>query len=167
MCHHRKKRLETTRHDGADQGKVGDKLAEGEAGIGADEDVGRVADQGGGAADVRGKGLGNQEGQGVDLQGDRDLDGHRDHQEHGGDVVQKGGNDRGEDLEDEGQDKDIALGPGIGLVGQELEHAGLFHHPHEDHHPQEQEDDVQVDGPHGVVKGEDDKRTCRRPRGCR
>ena len=41
------------------------------------------------------------------------------------------------------------------LIGQELKHAGLFQHPHKDHHAQEQEDDVQVDGPHGVVKGDD------------
>ena len=141
----------------ADQGQVGDKLAEGEAGVGADEDVGRVADQGGGAAHVGGKGLGDQEGQGMDLEGEGDLDGHRDHQEHGGDVVQEGGNHRGEELEDEGEDKDVAPGPGVGLVSQELEHAGLFHHPHEDHHAQEQEDDVQVDGPHGVIKGENVK----------
>ena len=30
-------------------------------------------------------------------------------------------------------------------------------HPHEDHHTQQQEDDVQVDGAHGVFKGEDEK----------
>ncbi len=151
--------------DGADQGQVLHKLAEGQPGIGADEDVGRVADQGGGAADVRGKGLGDQQGQGVDLQGHRDLDGHRQHQQHGGDVVQKGGNDRGHYLEGEGQDKDIAFGHGIGLIGQELEHAGLFHHPHEEHHAHEQEDDVEVDGPHGVVKGDDVKGLVPVPQG--
>ena len=149
----------------ADQGQVLDELAEGQPGIGADEDVGRVADQGGGAADVRGKGLGDQQGQGVDLQGDRDLDGHRQHQQHGGDVVQKGGDDRGDYLEDERQHKDIAFGQGIGLKGQELKHAGLFHHPHEDHHAHEQEDDVEVDGPHGVVKREDIKRFIAGPQG--
>ena len=101
----------------------------------------------------------------MNLQGDRDLDGHRDHQEHGGDVVQEGRNHRGDDLEDEGQHKDIALGQGIGLVGQELKHPGLFHHPHEDHHAHEQEDDVQVDGPHGVVKGEDVKGFVEGPQG--
>ena len=134
--------------------QVGDELAEGEAGKGTDEDVGRVADDGGGAADVAGKGLGDQKGQGVHLQGDGDLDGHRDHQQHGGDVVQEGRDHRSEELQHKGQDKDVAPGPGIGLVGQELEHAGLFQDPHEDHHAQEQEDDVQVHGAHGVCKGE-------------
>ena len=95
MCHQTKNNDEAIRRDGADQGQVLHELAEGQPGIGADEDVGRVADQGGGAADVRGEGLGDQQGQGVDLQGHRDLDGHRQHQQHGGDVVQKGGNDRG------------------------------------------------------------------------
>ena len=38
----------------------------------------------------------------------------------------------------------------------------FFKHPHEDHHTQEQEDDVQVDGAHGVFKGEDKIRTCQR-----
>ena len=85
----------------ADERQVGDELAEGEAGKGADEDVGRVADDGGGAADVAGKGLGDQKGQGVHLQGDGDLDGHRDHQEHGGDVVQEGRDHRGEKLQHE------------------------------------------------------------------
>ena len=47
-------------------------------------------------------------------------------------------------------------GPGIGLVGQELEHAGLFQDPHEDHHTQQEEDDVEVNGAHGVSKGEDE-----------
>ncbi len=33
---------------------------------------------------------GHHKGQGVYLQGHGDLDGHRDHQQHGGDVVQEG-----------------------------------------------------------------------------
>ena len=64
-----------------------------------------------------------------------------------------------------GQHKDVAFGQGIGLIGQELKHAGLFHHPHEEHHAQEQEDDVEVDGPHGVVKGDDVKGFVPGPQG--
>ena len=92
MFHQTRNKEEATREMAQIKRQVLDKLAEGQPGIGADEDVGRVADEGGGAADVTGKGLGDQQGQGVDLQGDRDLDGHRQHQEHGGDVVQKGRN---------------------------------------------------------------------------
>ena len=102
--------------------------------------------------DVGGEDLGDQQGQGVDLQGHRNFDGHRDHQQHGGDIVQKGRDHCRDHLEDEGQDKDVAPGQGIGLIGQPLEEAGLFQDPDNDHHAHEQEDDVQVDGPHGVVE---------------
>jgi hypothetical protein len=149
----------------ADQAEVDHKGAEGQAGVGADEDVGRVADEGGGAPHVAGKYLGNEEIQGVHLQGDRDLDGHRDDQQHGGDVVQKGRDHRGEKLQHKGQHKDVAPGPGVGLVGQELEHARFLQNPHEDHHAHEQEDDVHVDGPDGVLIRKDEVALVENPGG--
>ena len=139
--------------DQADQGEVHHKGAEGQAGVGADEDVGRIANEGGSAPHVTGKGLGDKEVQGVHLEGYGDLDGHRDHQEHGGDVVQKSRDHRGDELEDKGQDEDVPPGPGVSLVGQKLEHPRLLQHPDEDHHPQQQENDVQINSPDGVPKG--------------
>lgn len=88
--------------------------------------MGGVADEGGGAPYIGGKDLRHQEGQGMDLQSDGDLDGHRDHQEHGGDIVQESRGHRGDHHEDGGQDEDVTPGQGVGLVGQPLEHARLF-----------------------------------------
>ena len=136
--------------------KLAHKLDKGELGKRADEDVGRIADQGGGAPDIGGEDLGNQKGDGVDFQGDGDLDGHRNHEQHGGDVVQEGGGDGGHHHEDARQDEDIPPGQGIGFVGQPLEQAGLFQDPDDDHHAHEEKDDVQVDGPHGVFEGENE-----------
>ena len=157
MCHHRKYKEETTREARHTRLRFCTNWRKVKIGIGADENIGRVADEGGGAADIGGEDLREQEGQGVDLQGPGELDAYRDHQEHGSDVVQKGGKHRGDHLQEDGQDKDIALGPAIGFVRQELEYARLLHHPHKDHHPQEQEDDVQVNGPHGIFERDDEK----------
>ena len=151
--------------DEADDSQVDHKIPEGQVGVGADEDVGRVADEGGGAADVGGEGLRHHEGQGIDLEGHGDLDGHRDHQQHGGDVVQKGRDHCRDDHQNTGQDKDISPGQGISLVGQPLEHAGLLHDPHDDHHGQEQEDDVHVDGRHGVFEGDNEIAFIKSPEG--
>ena len=118
--------------------------------------LGGIADQGGGAAHIGGEDLGNQQGQGVDLQSHGNFYGHRDHEQHGGDVVQEGRAHRRDHLEDEGQDEDVAPGQGIRLVSQPLEEAGLFQDPDNDHHSHEQENDVQVNGPHGVFKREDE-----------
>ena len=52
-----------------------------------------------------------------------------------------------------------------GLVGQPLEDPGLFHHPHDDHHGHEQEDDVHVHGLHGVFKFQDGVIGVERPDG--
>ena len=127
-------------------------------GVAADQDIGRIADEGGGAADVGGENLRDQEGERVDLQGHGELYAHRDDQQHGGDIVEKSRNHRGDDLQKHRQDKDIAPGPAVGFIGHELEYPRFLQGPHKDHHPQEQEDDVQVDGPHGVFEGNDKKR---------
>ena len=72
------------------------------------------------------KGLREQQGHRVDLQGQRNFNGHRNHQQHGGDIVQKRRSNCGDRHEDGGKDEDVAPRRLKGLIGHPLEHPGLF-----------------------------------------
>ena len=131
--------------DDDDRSEVEQEVVERQAAAAGDDDVGRVADQGGGAADVRGEHLGQQVGHHGQGQPFAEQDGDRRDQQDRGDVVQQCRCHRG----DEDQQHHQWEGPTAGPFGRPdcevLEHAGLAHDADDDHHAEEQEDDVPVD----------------------
>src|SRR5271169_1904941 len=136
------------------------KVIEGKARPAGDDDAGRVADQRRGAADVGCKCLGHQKRCRADLQPVANQQRDRGDQQHRGDVVQQGRSERGDQHQ---QDHDTQRGP-VGTFGGPdrgvFEDAGLPQYADDDHHPQQQKDDVPVDsGVAGIkhVVGIDDR----------
>ena len=69
--------------------EVEQEVVERQRGSAADDDVRGVPDQGADAADVADQGLGDEEHLGARAEPVTDQQGHRGHQQHGGDVVQQ------------------------------------------------------------------------------
>ena len=123
---------------------VGHKVQEAEPGGTADHDVGGVADEGGGAADVGGHDLGDEEGDRAGLQHVGDGQGHGADEEHRGDVVQKPGEHRCDDTQQEHQGPGPALGDLGCLDGNVFKDAGVLDDRYEKHHTDENADGIDV-----------------------
>ena len=138
-----------------DRREIDEEVAEVEPGGRADEDVGRVADQGRGAADVRGEDLADQVREGRDLEGPRDRERHRREQHHRRHVVEDGRQDGGQEREDDQQPEGLTSREVDRVAGHVLEEAGLAEPTGQDHHPGQQEDDVEVDRREGFFLVDD------------
>src|SRR5262249_54442084 len=76
------------------------KLIERQASLRTNQDIRRIADKGGGAADIRREDLCKQKWVGRYFQRTTNRQGHRNNQQNGGDIIEKGGHHRGGDLQD-------------------------------------------------------------------
>jgi hypothetical protein len=130
-------------------------LAEVEAGGAADEDVRGVSDEGRGTADVRGEDLAHQERKGVHPQPCRQEQRDGPDQHDGRDVVEERGGDRRDEAEDHEDAIRIAARDSSGAHGQPPEDAGLPDDAGQDHHPGQEEDDVEVDLGEGLILADD------------
>ena len=146
---------ETYEHDceNYDNNQTGvlNKVYEGQTCRRTDHDVRRVTDQGGSTADVGRHDLGHQERNRIDLQNLRDGNGHRADQQDGGDVVQKGGKNRGDDDKQHHDAPRITLRDFGGFDCNEFKYAGIFYHCNEQHHTDQDTDRVKVDIADGGV----------------
>ena len=141
------------RPQGQERGRadVQEEVVEGEPGRRSDQDVRRVADQGGGPAYVRGEDLREDERQRVQVEGFADGQGDGADQEHRGDVVEEGRDDRRQKRKRDQEPPRVALAFPDGDEGGILDQARLLDDPDEDHHPDQQADRVEVDEAEGVV----------------
>ena len=126
---------------------VGDEVGEGVTRGRADHDVGRVADERCRAADVRCQDLRHEERHRVYVEQAAHGDGHGTDEQHGGNVVQEGGQHSREQHEQHHDGPRVALRHARALDGQKLEHARLLHHGHEQHHAEQHAERVEVDVP--------------------
>ena len=125
--------------------QVDDEVVEGEARTAGDDDVGRVADQGRGSTDVARHDLGDEEGHGIRTKPVANEQSHRRDQQHGRHVVEKGGEHRG-DHDQHDEDHERAPTSPLGRPdGEKLKNAGLLKNADDNHHAEQQEDDVPVD----------------------
>ena len=138
-----------------DRGQVEQEVEEGQPAGRPDQDVGRVPDQGRGPPDVRGQHLGENEGDRGEPQrrGDEERDGHeQDDRRH---VVEEGAEEGGDPCEEQEDRQWLAPRQADRPDRQPAEDAGPPHDAGDDHHPEQEEDDVPVDGPERCRLGDD------------
>ena len=138
-----------------DRRQVDQEVGEVESGRRADEDVRRIADERRGAADVRREDLADQVREGRDLQRPRDRQRDRRQQDDRRHVVEDGRQQRRRDREDDEQPERLAARAMDGQPGDVLEEAGPAESAGQDHHPGQQEDDVEVDAGEGLFLVDD------------
>ena len=110
----------------------------------ADENIGGVANEGGRPADVGEENLGEQKWIGLDFHLPSDGQGDRDYKQDGGDVVQGGGQDRGDDGKHHQDSPRFRLGLLRRPDGEVLEDPTSAGHRDDDHHSDEQAQDIQI-----------------------
>src|SRR5690606_17490811 len=143
---HQPAQREEDRHrDDDGRRHVQEEVVEAQPGPAADDDVERVADEGGGAADVGGEHLRDQVGLGRDPQPVAHHQADRRDEHDGGQAVEERGGDRRDGHQHQHQPVRPAAAALGRPDGQVVERAGLHADPDDDHHAEEQEDDVPVD----------------------
>ena len=123
---------------------VDNKVGKAQTGGAADHDVGRVTDEGSGTADVGGHDLREQKRHRIDLQDLGNGNGHGADQQHRGDVIQKGGEHRGDDREYRQDSHGLAPGQLGRPDGDVLKQAGALDHGHKEHHAHQHADGIQI-----------------------
>ena len=126
-----------------------DKVHERQIECRADENVRRIADERGCSADVGGKDFHNQVRIGIDLKFFGDLESYRHNQQNGGNVVQQGGKNGGNQPQREQQAAGIGAGAVYGPDGYILKHARFFGNADYYHHSCQQGKGVKVDAGNG------------------
>ncbi|VTR68137.1 hypothetical protein DESC_690074 [Desulfosarcina cetonica] len=126
--------------------QIADELVEGQPHLGADDDIGGVSHQGGRAAQVGGHGQRDHVNARIQAHAARQLDNDGHHDQHGGDIVQKGRNHRCHGTEENQDTQGLATGHLGDTHRDHGKEAGFFQHRHDAHHPDEQHDGLIVDG---------------------
>ncbi len=133
------------KHQQRGRANVPQKVVEAQPGRRAYHDVGWIADQRRRPADIGGKNHAQQIGGGILLQFPSQQQHNRRNQQHRGDVIQQGGEQRGNHRLHQHHPPRVGLHPLGAPDCHVLKHPGFLHDGHNHHHPGQQANGIQVE----------------------
>lgn len=130
----------------------GDEVEEGQSGLGTDHDVGGIADKRCGTADVGRQDLSHKERDRIDVEQLAYRQRHGAYKQDRGDVVEEGGENRGQNDEQHHNRPRVALRNLCALDGEVFEHSRLPDNGNKQHHSEQNTQGVEVDGADSELK---------------